>query len=842
MKLRTTSSPAASKRNAPQFRPLRLAFALAAAILLAAARSAAGQGPTPPQTPNAELVITVADENGLVVSSARLILTEQKTQAAIKGETDYAGRHRFTGLPPGLYSLRVEKEGFYVVMVREVHVGETESLEVTLNHTQEYVESVNVVYSPPAIDPAKTSASATLDTREVINLPYTVTRDIRYALPLLPGVLQDAYGQVHVDGSATRQVFDQLDGFNVSDPASGLFNLRVSVDALRSVEVQSSRYPVEYGKGSGGIVSLRTGMGDDRYRLSATDFIPTVQGRKGLHINTWTPRATFSGPLRKGRAWFLEALDGEYNLDVVKELPAGADQNPSWRVSNLSKAQVNLTSSNILTTSFLVNGYRSDHAGLSPFDPLETTVNRRESAYLFTAKDQVLLPMGLLLEVGLGVSRFHSGFRPQGQQTYVITPDGTSGNFFETADGHTGRLQGIVNIFLPPLYWSGRHELKLGVDVDRLTDRQSFERRPVTVLRQDGTLSRQISFSGGPGFTRNNFEVSGYAQDRWHLSDRWLVEPGLRFDWDEIVRDFLLSPRLASTFLLSPRSETKLAAGVGVYNDPANLDILTRPLTGQRTDLFYDPTGQELVRPPAESEFRIDERELKVPRFLNWSVGLEQKMPGSIYLRAQFVQKRGRDGWTFINEGAAQSGDFSGRFVLTSERRDRYDAFEVSLRRTFRGNHVLFASYTRSAARSNAVLNFSLDNLVFSQQAGGPLAWDAPNRVLSWGWLPLPRRFTLAYSLDWRDGFPFTLVNQDQQLVGLPGSQRFPAYFSLNLQLERRFRLFGFLWALRGGFDNITNRQNPFAVNNNVDSPHFLTFSAIQGRAFTGRIRFLGRK
>jgi hypothetical protein len=77
---------------------------------------------------------------------------------------------------------------------------------------------------------------------------------------------------------------------------------------------------------------------------------------------------------------------------------------------------------------------------------------------------------------------------------------------------------------------------------------------------------------------------------------------------------------------------------------------------------------------------------------------------------------------------------------------------------------------------------------------------------------------------------------------------RFPTYFTLNTHLEKRFHAFGFYWALRGGFDNITGRRNYGNVNNDIDAQctsctnHFLTFSGYSGRAFTGRIRFLGRK
>jgi hypothetical protein len=784
------------------------------------------------------LLVTVLDENGLTVPSARLTLSDQPNSFVQKAETDYAGRYRFSNLTPAVYSLRVEKEGFFVFNSNDVRVAETSNLEVTLNHTKEYVESVNVVYSPPAIDPQKTSASQALSSQDIINLPYTVGRDIRYALPMLPGVLQDGYGQLHVAGASTHQIFDQLDGFNISNPATGLFDLRVSVDALQSAEVQSGRYSAEFGKGSGGLVSLRTVMGDDHFRFSATDFIPSVQGQKGIHIKTWTPRVTFSGPLRKDKAWFLNATDGDYDLNVVKDLPAGADRGTAWRVSNLSKAQVNLTPANILTTSFLVNHFRADHLGLSRFTPLDTTLDERVSAYLFTLKDQYLFPGGTLVEVGGAFSEYRGSLQPLGTMQYVISPEQDSGNYFEATDGRAGRVQGIANIFLPPRNWQGRHEFKIGLDLDRITDRQSYERRPIEIVREDGTLSQEITFQNGAPFTKDNFESTGYAQDRWSLSDRLLLEPGMRFDWDDVIRDFLVSPRLASSYLLSRSGDTKLSGGVGLYGDATNLDTLTRSLSGQRTDFFYDLTGQTLLRPPVVTSFVVDARMLEIPRFTHWSLGLERKMPHSIYFQLQFLEKRGRDGWTFVNQGSG----FSGNFQLEGLKQDRYDSVEISTRHTFKGSHVFFASYTRSRSHSNAVFDFSIDSLLFSPQAGGPLPWDTPNRFLSWGWMPLPRKFGLAYSLDWRDGFPFSLVNQDQQLVGAPDSRRFPQYFSLDLQLERRIRLFGFLWALRAGFNDITNRSNPSAVNNNVDSPDFLTYGGIQGRALTARVRLLGRK
>ena len=94
-----------------------------------------------------------------------------------------------------------------------------------------------------------------------------------------------------------------------------------------------------------------------------------------------------------------------------------------------------------------------------------------------------------------------------------------------------------------------------------------------------------------------------------------------------------------------------------------------------------------------------------------------------------------------------------------------------------------------------------------------------------------------------RTGFPFSLLNDQHALIGKPGAERFPDYFSLNVQLEKKFHLFHNYWALRGGFDNITGRCNPYVVNNVIDPFHLApTFAACQGRAFTSRIRLLARK
>jgi len=817
-------------------------LSLALALVIGVAPVAAAQQPANAPT-LVELQVIIVDENGAAVPSARITLTPPRG-TPLHGETDYAGRKDFSSLVRGDYSLQVEKEGFFAVTQRGIPVGELASAEVTLNHVREFSEQVNVVYSPPAIDPAKTQSSETLDSQAIINLPFPVERDIRYALPLLPGVLQDSTGQLHVSGASTRQVYDQIDGFNVSDPATGEFLTRVSVDALRSADVASSRYSTEYGKASGGVISLRTGTGDDHWRLTGTDPIPGIQDRRGLSFSNWTPRALVSGPIRTGKAWFMDALEGEYDLTVFTELPGNADRYSVWRGSNLSKAQVNLAQNNNLTVGLLVNSLFSPHSGLDPLDPISTTQRYSTNAYMFTAKDQHLFHSGWLLEAGVAASSFYTSVVPMGDQTYVINPNGTGGNYYLTNHGKGARTEEIGNLFLPPQHAAGKHEFKLGVDFDRIEDHQEFSRQPYVVENTSGVVTRRVTFTSAPPFTRFDSESGGYAQDRWSITPRWLVEPGVRFDADSIVRGVWASPRIASTIMLKRNGDRKLSWGVGVYRDSSNLDILTRSLTGTRTDYFYDSTGMNLLQPPVLSTFSINPNQLLFSYVTNASVAFEQKLPKTTYLRFQVMDRRARNIWTFVNPGASTlpDGPFSGQFILTNNRHDHYDSAELTVRHVFRQNHVVYAAYTRSRALTNADFAYNLDNVLFSPQAGGPLAWDSPNRFQSWGWLPFIRKIDVAYTLDWRDGFPFTLMNDSAEVVGAPYSQRFPTYFSADLSLERRFTFMGYQWALRAGVDNITDRGNYSYVNSDVDSPQFRTFSGNQGHAFIARIRLLGRK
>jgi hypothetical protein len=819
--------------------------------------SSSGRAPAQQES---QSLLRARDENGAPVVSAKVyIYAVDAVQDAydVQGgqgggprligvwETDFAGRVALTGVAPGFYQIRVEKQGFYAVRLERVEIGKAESLEISLEHEQEIRESVDVTSAPPAIDQTRTVASDEIGAREIVNLPYPRRRDFKNMVAYLPRAHQDVTGQLHLNGSASYQVFYALDGFNITHPASGLLELRVSPDALRRIEIQSSRFSAEYGKASGGVLNLATGMGDDRFRVAATDFAPSAQFVRGVSLDSWTPRLMFSGPIRKGRAWFYSAADADVSLDIRKDLPEGADRNRSWRLGEIAKGQVNLSPTHLVNVGFLVNRFHSEFAGLSGVIPQGSAPELKQDAYLFTLKDQIFRSNGLSFETGFAASRFNADILPHGDDVYQLVPGAVRGSFFKRSEATSRRYQGLVNITLSPSEWRGRHEVKFGADINHVEYGRLLNRGPIQILRADDTISSVITFDSGRQASRDNYEAGFYAQDRWAVSPRLLVEAGMRFDRDSLVKRILPAPRLSGSALLTKDGETRLAFGLGVFYDASNLDIVTRTLEGRRLEQLFARNGlAPLAGRFVETSFTMSDRRLEAPRFLGWSMEFERKLPSDIYFRAEWLGRRGVNGYAFDLQEGAQPGQIMTVLDLRNTRSDQYDAFSLTARRAFRDNYLFFASYTRSSTRASAVLDFSLDTPLFSPQQGGPLDWDAPNRLISWGWAPMPllKKFDIAYSVEWRSGYPFSLIDQDRRLVDKPNSERFPAYFSLNVHLERKFRLLSYNLAVRAGFNNITNRQNATVVDNNIDSSNFLGFSGIQGRQFTARIRFLGRK
>jgi hypothetical protein len=390
---------------------------------------------------------------------------------------------------------------------------------------------------------------------------------------------------------------------------------------------------------------------------------------------------------------------------------------------------------------------------------------------------------------------------------------------------------------MPGRQWHGTHDLQFGFNAAELGWIHSAQRNMIEVLRNDGSLVQNTSFSGPPRFNLTNTFAGVYGHDVWRLFKLLVVELGLRGDWDRVLRRTTPSPRI-SINLLPFENMTKITVAWGVFLQPLMLSSFGPAYDQMRSDTFHGPPAAPAVYGPIASNFVFPQEKLKQPRFNTASLGWEQKIGTNSQAIVNFIERRGRFGLAY--EKLPSASDVS-TFILQNNRRDRYRSLQISFKHSFSDKTALSGSYTRSSTWTNQVLDYSLNTLVFAPQQPGPLAWDASNRFVSSGWAPVPIwNLLLSYFFEYRTGFPFSIVNEQQQLVGPANSTRFPDYASLNLGIEKRLRLFTRGWAVRLTIINVTGHSNFDSVINNIDAPDFMRFAGGQKRAFTARLRLVG--
>src|SRR5262249_8064419 len=347
----------------------------------------------------------------------------------------------------------------------------------------------------------------------------------------------------------------------------------------------------------------------------------------------------------------------------------------------------------------------------------------------------------------------------------------------------------------------------------------------------------QTTFEGPATPSVSNTQAGAYVQDTWSISRRFVVQAGMRTDWDRFTQSAMAEPRLAGNFLPFGDGNTKFSVGWGIHNAPLNLSMIAQSLDQRQVDVFYNSGGTEPLFPPAISQFALPAGGLRQPRFSISSAGWQQKFKGNTLIYIELLARNGYHQFAYIDQQPAQPG---GVFLLEDNRKDRYRSATASVRHEFSEETQVYAAYTRSSTHSNEVLDPVLGAIFVATQQSGRLAWDAPNRLLTWGWTPTHIwGVQFSYFFEYRTGYPFSIVTLQQQLGEQPNSRRFSDYASLNIGLEKKFRFWGYLWGARLSVINILGRENPDTVVNNIAAPNFGSFSGGQGRAFTARVRFV---
>jgi hypothetical protein len=785
----------------------------------------------------------VIDENRLPVGAAQVKL-EVAGGLPISAITDDAGYFSIPNLAPGTYTMRIEKPGFFLLANQKIELSpESGEFSFSLNHVEEVHEQVDVTVPANRIDPATTQSTESLSNQEIIDIPVASSHDLLQSLVAMPQVLRDNADQLHIAGANNTEVQYLQDGVEVGDPASNGLTSRMIVEAVRNAEIQTARFGAEYAHPGGAILDYDTREGDDRWRFNATDFIPGINVQDGVNLGNYYPRATFSGPIIPDELWFSESLDVLHTLAVQHGLPAGEpNQTRLWAGDSWSRLLWQMSSRSSLHVGFLANVDSNVNAGLDALHPQSVTTNSNGHELFGFVKEQSYFEK-TVLEIGIGVEDSLNDATPQGSAPYVLLVNGADGNYFQKQAEDARRYQFFADAIRGPVKWFGSHTLSAGVNFSGVQLTQASTRGEIQALRADMTLDRLTTFTGDADFHVANTLAGGFVQDSWSPDAHIVAQAGVRADWDRLFQAALVQPRLALNFLPFKDNRAKFSIGWGMYDIPLNLSLIGQVYDQQQVDTLYDPTGKIPLQGPATSAFVLPAgglQSLQQPYFDIASAGWQERIGENTLVTVELLARDQHHGLVYETESPGKIGS---DFLLQSSRRDKYRGATVTARHTFKNAAELYGSYTRSRASTDQVLQPALGALYFAAQQPGALSWNAPNRVLAWGSIPTPVWGVLfTFLVDYHTGYPYSAINQQQFLIGAANSLRFPDYASVTVGFEKKFTFRDRIFAARLSVINVLDRQNPDVVVNNVDAPNYGMFTGGQGRAFTARLRFVGRK
>jgi len=180
--------------------------------------------------------------------------------------------------------------------------------------------------------------------------------------------------------------------------------------------------------------------------------------------------------------------------------------------------------------------------------------------------------------------------------------------------------------------------------------------------------------------------------------------------------------------------------------------------------------------------------------------------------------------------------------LLTNTGASRYDEAESTVRLRASDKADVNVSYVHSVARGDlntlSEVYVPFEQPVIRANAYANLPANIPNRLVTWGRFKIPWKITASPVFDIHSGFPYSAVDVRQNYVGVPNSQRFPTFVSLDLDMSKDFHIKFLPWirnhTMRGALRifNVTNHFNPRDVYNSIASPFFGHFAGLQHRSY----------
>jgi outer membrane receptor protein involved in Fe transport len=266
---------------------------------------------------------TVKDQNGGLVAGATVKVKNNGTNAERNTTTNSSGYFAVTNLLPGSYEVEINATGFKGQKVpATVTIGGSTTQNVDLN-VSGTVDTVDIVSTGVAeVNTTDQQQSTIVTGKQITSLPILNNNPYNLAV-LAPNVTDNDPGGngvgVAINGQRSASTSILMDGVENSNVFSATVGQSIPQDAVGEFRIVTNSFSAEYGRASGGIVSVSTKGGTNKFignafaqnrnsALSSNGYARNATGQDRVNYNRNQDGITFSGPVVKDKLFFLNSF------------------------------------------------------------------------------------------------------------------------------------------------------------------------------------------------------------------------------------------------------------------------------------------------------------------------------------------------------------------------------------------------------------------------------------------------------------------------------------------------------------------------------------------------------
>ena len=285
------------------------------------------------QLSTADIIGTVSDATGAVVSRANVTLVNLDTHDQRVAITSESGDFQFTLLPPGRYSVTVKDTNFKTMTSNlAVAAGDRARADLHLE-TGGVTETVTVEATTPLLQADNATVSSTVTQMAVQDLPLN-GRNFVQLVQLVPGANEGPGNGLtsggrpddrrSTNGFSVNGQDDTLnnyvvDGIDDNERIIGTIGVKPSVEGIQEITVQTNSYAPEAGRTAGGVINLVTKSGGNQFHGSVYEFFRNdkFDGRNWFQTTGAMPElrqnqfgGSFGGPIISNKTFFFGDYEG----------------------------------------------------------------------------------------------------------------------------------------------------------------------------------------------------------------------------------------------------------------------------------------------------------------------------------------------------------------------------------------------------------------------------------------------------------------------------------------------------------------------------------------------------